>query len=190
MEGLFRFFEHFAATYGPAFGIVFLIFAMFIFGIFFTIKTFPDLIREYIQKKISEISSDFVSVAINNLDDKIDDMLRKSGKYFGVDRAYLFRFSEDMSMAEYTNEWCDDDIKPAIDIIGAQLTSSIPWWMKELEQNLSNIKFFCRCHSAYIVNLRNIKKFTDKYIIMNNDAQISVSKKYHAKLIRKLALIF
>ncbi len=62
--------------------------------------------------------------------------------------------------------------------------------MKELEQNLSNIKFFCRCHSAYIVNLRNIKKFTDKHIIMNNDAQISVSKKYHANLIRKLALIF
>lgn len=54
MEGLFRFFEHFAATYGPAFGIVFLIFAMFIFGIFFTIKTFPDLIRDFIQNAIHE----------------------------------------------------------------------------------------------------------------------------------------
>lgn len=54
MEGLFRFFEHFAATYGPAFGIVFLIFAMFIFGIFFTIKTFPDLIRDFIQNATHE----------------------------------------------------------------------------------------------------------------------------------------
>lgn len=77
-----------------------------------------------------------------------------------------------------------------VDIITEKETFIQRISMKELEQNLSNIKFFCRCHSAYIVNLRNIKKFTDKYIIMNNDAQISVSKKYHANLIRKLALIF
>ena len=130
-----------------------------------------------LQKKISEISSDFVSVAINNLDDKIDDMLRKSGKYFGVDRAYLFRFSEDMSMAEYTNEWCDDDIKPAIDIIGGQFTSSIPWWMKELEQN----------KKVYIKDVENLpsEASSERELLMLQEVKslISVPVLNHKKLL-------
>ncbi len=87
-----------------------------------------------LQKKISEISSEFVSVTINNLDDIINDMLKNSGEYFEVDRAYMFRYSEDMAMAEYTNEWCGQGISPAIDIVGSQPLSLFPWWMKELKQ--------------------------------------------------------
>lgn len=77
-----------------------------------------------------------------------------------------------------------------VDIITDTETFKQRTTMKELEQNLSNIKFFCRCHSAYIVNLRNIKKFSDKYIIMNNGARVSISRKYQSKLIYGLALIF
>ena len=88
-----------------------------------------------LQKKISEISSSFVSVTIDNLDDKINNMLKISGEYFDVDRAYIFRCSEDMSMAAYKNEWCNENITPAIDMIGSQPTSSFSWWMKELAQN-------------------------------------------------------
>ncbi len=88
-----------------------------------------------LQKKISEISSAFVSVTIDNLDDKISDMLKKSGEYFEVDRAYMFRFSEDMSMAECTNEWWNESSCLTINTIGSQPTASFPWWMKELEQN-------------------------------------------------------
>ncbi len=88
-----------------------------------------------LQRIISEISSEFVSVNLHNFESKIDEMLKKSGEYYGVDRAYVFRYSQDLSTLDYTNEWCQEGITPAIDMIGSLPTASFPWWMTELEQN-------------------------------------------------------
>ncbi|MGX8797730.1 EAL domain-containing protein [Fusibacter sp. JL298sf-3] len=88
-----------------------------------------------LRKVVSKISSDFVSVTADNLEAKVDDMLRTSGEYFEVDRAYVFRFNEDLSTVDATNEWHNEATLPVSVPIGSLSAVSFPWWMKELEQN-------------------------------------------------------
>ncbi|MGX8797731.1 EAL domain-containing protein [Fusibacter sp. JL298sf-3] len=86
-----------------------------------------------LQKKISEISSDFISVSMDNLDNKIDTMLEKSGAYLGADRAYIFKYFEALSIVECTNEWCCADVKPVRNTIEPQVIASFTWWLKTLK---------------------------------------------------------
>ena len=130
-----------------------------------------------LQKKILEISSDFVSVTIDNLDDKINEMLKKSGEYFEVDRAYFFRCSENMSISEHENEWCNENISPAIDMMGSKSTSSFPWWMKELERN----------SKVYIEEVENLpsEASAERELLMQQEIKsvISVPVFNHNKLL-------
>ncbi len=56
--------------------------------------------------------------------------------------------------------------------------------IKELITTLP--KLFCRCHAGFIVNLSKVKEISDNSVILNNDAVLPVSKKYHADLIFSL----
>ena len=54
MDTLFRFFEYISQNYGGTFATSFLLAALILFGLYFIIKTFPELIKDYIQKKLLE----------------------------------------------------------------------------------------------------------------------------------------
>jgi PAS domain S-box-containing protein len=66
------------------------------------------------QQLVTEISSDFILVNSQNLDDKINAMLEKIGSFFEVDRSYLFLFSEDRHTMNNTHEWCRPGISQQI----------------------------------------------------------------------------
>jgi PAS domain S-box-containing protein len=61
-------------------------------------------------KLISEISSGFMNANPENIDAKINQMLRQSGLFLDVDRTFLFQLSEDEQLLSYTNEWCAEGV--------------------------------------------------------------------------------
>ncbi len=68
-----------------------------------------------LQKEISEISSEFVSVNIDNFGMKLNDMLRRLGSFFNSERAYLYNCSKEMTVADHANDWCVEGMGPVVD---------------------------------------------------------------------------
>lgn len=54
MESIFEFFKVLSANYGPTFAILILLIILILLGFYFIIKTFPDVLREYADKKFEE----------------------------------------------------------------------------------------------------------------------------------------
>lgn len=65
-----------------------------------------------VQKLLSEISCDFLTVQETNLDEKIYGMLKKCGRLIRVDRACLALIKEDRTDLTYLCEWCETEVKP------------------------------------------------------------------------------
>ena len=79
------------------------------------------------QKMVAEISTDFIGADMAGMDDKINEMLRKTGQFFQVDRSYVFLFSPDLKQMHNTHEWCAPGISPQINSYVAD-TDALPWW--------------------------------------------------------------
>ena len=54
MGDVFNFFTHIAENYGTTFAVLFLLIILILFGFYFIVKTFPNLIKDYIEKKVQE----------------------------------------------------------------------------------------------------------------------------------------
>lgn len=87
------------------------------------------------QKLISEISFDFVSVNQNSVDAKINNLLQNMGRYFRVDRCYVFLINNQDDTMTYAYEWCNDGISPEVETIKDIPLETFPWWMGELKNN-------------------------------------------------------
>lgn len=92
---------------------------------------------------LTSISSDFVNIASDRLDEAIDNALQQVGKFAGADRAYLFLLSEDGKTLSNTNEWCAEGIEPRQDALQDIPVDEIPWWMNHLRDfkaiNISDV---------------------------------------------------
>ncbi len=66
------------------------------------------------ERLISEISSEFVGLSSNRIDEGIDRALASLGAFSGADRAYVFLFQEDNELVDNTHEWCAEGVKPDI----------------------------------------------------------------------------
>jgi len=84
------------------------------------------------ERMLAEISANFVSAEIDNLDQSIDQMLECVGSFFEADRAYLFRFNQDMSRMSNSNEWCRPGIMPQKEMLQDKPTKDYPWWKKQI----------------------------------------------------------
>jgi len=63
---------------------------------------------------ITTLSTDFINLSPDEIDNGIDRALRAIGEFTGVDRSYVFRFSEDHKTMDCTHEWCAAGIKSQI----------------------------------------------------------------------------
>ncbi len=61
---------------------------------------------------VSAMSTRFINLDLSAVDDEINRAIGVIGQFMGVDRSYLFLFSEDHKTASCTHEWCGKDIAP------------------------------------------------------------------------------
>lgn len=69
------------------------------------------------QKMVADLSTDLISAGIDNIDNKINNLLELVGRFFRGDRCYLIIFDEENKTLTNTHEWCAEGIKPAIEIL-------------------------------------------------------------------------
>lgn len=92
------------------------------------------LYRYKIEKLVSEISSDFVGIQMNDLNQVIDRSLLKIGELLQVDRCYVFQFRENNMVMDNTHEWMAKGISAEKENLQGLPTSIFPWWMKKLNK--------------------------------------------------------
>ena len=90
--------------------------------------------RAEIEELISAIIMRFVNIASDEVDPAIDRALGEIGEQIGVDRSYVFLFSEDGESMDNTHEWCAPSIVPQRSRLQGLPTESLPWYMKELKE--------------------------------------------------------
>ncbi|HOH47109.1 MAG TPA: PhnD/SsuA/transferrin family substrate-binding protein, partial [Candidatus Cloacimonadota bacterium] len=92
--------------------------------------------REYrnsYQRMVSEISSDFISASISNIDEKINSMLEKAGKFFSVDQCHVVMFAENMQVMNQTHSWYAPGVGQVFENRDIP-TSLLPWWFKKISE--------------------------------------------------------
>lgn len=66
------------------------------------------------QKMITRVTTNFVAVTANNFDDKVADLLKRSGCYTNADRTYVGIFSEELQTVDYPYQWLGIGMEPVI----------------------------------------------------------------------------
>jgi diguanylate cyclase (GGDEF)-like protein len=85
------------------------------------------------EKMISDLSSYFVNLPADHLDDGINYVLQLTGELFKADRSYLFQFSADGSTMSNTHEWVAEGISSHLEDGQNQLVDSLPWWAERIK---------------------------------------------------------
>lgn len=69
--------------------------------------------KEAVFKQILlKLSTGFISVSIDNMDDSVNNALKILGEFSNVDRCYVFKFSEDLKFQSNIYEWCRKGFEP------------------------------------------------------------------------------
>ncbi|RZU98748.1 diguanylate cyclase [Spiribacter vilamensis] len=90
------------------------------------------------QRLVADLSAHLVSYGFGNIDPQINYILRRIGEFFGVDRAYLFRFSPDQKIMTNTHEWCAPEIPSVIEDMQDVSLAEFRWWWRKIAGMVDN----------------------------------------------------
>ena len=91
--------------------------------------------QDAFQKMISELSSEFVTMSRNNFDQKINQLLKRSGKFTNTDRVYVGRFSTDEKTFFYTHEWLREGTTTLLTETETDWITARPWSVRQILKN-------------------------------------------------------
>ena len=80
---------------------------------------------------VSELSSEFVHLPVERIDDGIQRALKTIGEFAGVDRAYVFVIRDDCTV-DNTHEWCADGVTPQIGKLRDIRLADYPWFKERI----------------------------------------------------------
>lgn len=81
----------------------------------------------------AEIADEFNKSTIDNLDHTIHSSLKKMGEFFGFQRGWVFRFSEERKNISITQEWRQKGFKSHIQRMQEVPCESLPWLCKKMK---------------------------------------------------------
>jgi len=90
--------------------------------------------RIRLEQIINEISINLIDVDTDKLDEAFNMALKMIGETTGVDRSYIFLFSDGLDTMSITHEWCDQGVNRPIDNLQNLPTDVFPWWMSWLKR--------------------------------------------------------
>ncbi len=90
--------------------------------------------RVELQELISRLSTKFINLPSDDIDDGIQDALQKIGQFVGVDRSYVFQLRDGGTLMDNTHEWCAEGIEPQRGNLQGLSTDAFPWWMEKLRR--------------------------------------------------------
>lgn len=90
--------------------------------------------RLELEKLLAALSTDFISLDPGQIDNGITAALARIGRFLGVDRSYVFWFSDDGALMSNTHEWCADGISSEMAGLQHLPIDTFPWWMERLKR--------------------------------------------------------
>ena len=81
---------------------------------------------------IAAISTELISMPTDEMDGAVQRSIERVGRLCGVDRAYVFLFSDGGRALANTHEWCDDSVEPQKADLQGLPGDSFPWWLGRL----------------------------------------------------------
>jgi signal transduction histidine kinase len=86
-------------------------------------------IKSSFQRVLMEISSKYINIPIEILDQSINESLGVIGKFVHVDRVYVFDYNYNERTISNLFEWCNEDILQQIDSLQNIPFESVPIWV-------------------------------------------------------------
>lgn len=82
--------------------------------------------RTEIEKLVTTISTNFINLSSDEINRGINNALKTIGEFTGVDRSYMFLFSNDGQKMDNTHEWFAEGIEPQIGNLKNLLVDAFP----------------------------------------------------------------
>ncbi|MEA3417315.1 MAG: PAS domain S-box protein [Thermodesulfobacteriota bacterium] len=89
--------------------------------------------RSKLEYLINKVSVEMLDADIDTFDAAIQNSLDMIGISTGIDRNYIFLFSEDLTTMSNVYEWCIPGIEPQKGDLQNLSSDTFPWWMKKLK---------------------------------------------------------
>jgi len=86
------------------------------------------------QRLVNDISTRFISLAAHETDAGINRALELIGRFEGVDRCFVFQFSDDGTSLNYTHEWCAEGMASELGRLSGFQRERAHWWMEKLQK--------------------------------------------------------
>lgn len=83
---------------------------------------------------ILNLSTQFINLPPGEVGSAIEEALKAIGNFTGVDRAYLFTYSQDYELMSCTFEWCAEGVSPQIDNLKDLSIRDMHWSNQQLMQ--------------------------------------------------------
>lgn len=91
--------------------------------------------RIQLERLITNISSSFINLSHEGIDEGITGALRALGEFAGVDRSYVFQFRDGGARMDNTHEWCAEGIAPQMpNLQNISLGQELPWFAQRIRQ--------------------------------------------------------
>ena len=99
-------------------------------------KRLEDSLRHQgeFQRIISQLSTKFINLESDEIDDGINYALREIGEIADVDRSYVFQYYENGKKMDNTHEWCAEGIEPQIQNCQGLLSDEFPWCKERISR--------------------------------------------------------
>ena len=89
--------------------------------------------RLKLERIIAEHSQNFIQAKEDEIDNAIQQVLQSIGEFSGVDRSYVFLYSEDEKLMSNTHEWCAPNVVSQIDLLQDLPVDQFAWIDRELK---------------------------------------------------------
>ncbi len=87
---------------------------------------------------IIEISTNFINISPDEIDRRINDVLKTIGIFADVDRSYVFQFYDDGKKMSNTHEWCAMGVESQTKVLQEMAVDDLPWF----EKKIKNLEIF------------------------------------------------
>jgi len=88
---------------------------------------------EELLRLILTLSTNFIILSPDDIDDGINDVLKAIGNFAGVDRSYVFQFDKNGLEISNTHEWCSQGTQPRKQNFQHVSANDLPWFCKKIK---------------------------------------------------------
>lgn len=81
---------------------------------------------------ITKLSTKFINLPLDEIDDGINEALRVIGEFTHADRSYIFLFRDNLQRMDNTHEWVAPGIRPFRGRLENLATKDFPWFMERM----------------------------------------------------------